>query len=73
MSFVPAPQQANAAIPAINNGVTATSSTNAATRVSASAGTDVDLNELMFKLRTFDVYWIEKKALMYKDGIAKVG
>merc|ERR1712086_655904 len=27
--------------------------------------------ELIFKMRTFDVYWVEKKALMYKDGIDK--
>jgi len=27
--------------------------------------------DLLFKLRTFDVYWVEKNALMYRDGIAK--
>jgi hypothetical protein len=55
MSFVPAPQQANAA----------SHSNNAA----AEALSD---QELIFKMRTFDVYWVEKHALMYKDGYAKV-
>jgi hypothetical protein len=26
----------------------------------------------LFKLRTFDVYWVEKSALMYRDGFDKV-
>jgi hypothetical protein len=25
-----------------------------------------------FKQRTFDVFWVEKKALMYREGISKV-
>jgi len=25
-----------------------------------------------FKQRTFDVVWVEKKALMYREGISKV-
>jgi hypothetical protein len=28
--------------------------------------------DLLFKIRTFDVYWVDKEALMYKDGIDKV-
>merc|ERR1712087_336789 len=27
--------------------------------------------EVLFKIRTFDVFWVDKGALMYKDGIAK--
>lgn len=61
MSFVPAPQQANAAVPAVKN------TTNA-----AAAAAEPDNQELVFKIRTFDVFWVEKKALMYKDGYAKV-
>ena len=40
----------------------------------SAAAPEIDQNdpELVFKLRTFDVYWVEKKALMYRDGIAKV-
>lgn len=30
-----------------------------------------DDQDLLFKLRTFDVFWVEKNALMYKDGFAK--
>lgn len=32
-------------------------------------GTD---ENFMFKQRTFDVFWVDKASLMYKDGIAKV-
>ena len=65
MSFVPAPQQANAA--GANN---APNQVNTMTAASAAEGeSDKDL---VFKLRTFDVYWVDKTALMYKDGIDKV-
>jgi hypothetical protein len=67
MSFVPAPQQANAANPSTQN----------ANQVTAAIGIppavpEMSDQELLFKMRTFDVFWVEKKALMYKDGIAKV-
>lgn len=26
----------------------------------------------VFKTRTFDVFWVEKQSLMYRDGFAKV-
>jgi len=69
-SFVPAPQQANAA------NANKTSSFNAVTsssQASAPAGGDAETQDkdLVFKMRTFDVFWVEKSALMYKDGIAK--
>jgi hypothetical protein len=64
MSFVPAPQQA---IAAANNAPTPVTSSAVAT----AADTEVD-KDLLFKLRTFDVYWVDKTALMYKDGIDKV-
>mmetsp|Transcript_3905 Transcript_3905/g.4517 ORF Transcript_3905/g.4517 Transcript_3905/m.4517 type:complete len:1255 (+) Transcript_3905:202-3966(+) len=66
MSFVPAPQQANAATNS-NNATLNTSQANAA------AGTEAPISdqEILFKIRTFDVFWVDKAALMYKDGIAK--
>eukprot|EP00980_Cylindrotheca_fusiformis_P018838 scaffold6276_cov138-Cylindrotheca_fusiformis.AAC.25 len=62
MSFVPAPQQANAA-GVNNNAPTTVNST-----VAAGAAEPESEKDLLFKLRTFDVYWVEKEALMYKDG-----
>ena len=71
MSFVPAPQQANAAgannAPPPPSNATPVTSSNAAV---AAPESDMDL---LFKLRTFDVYWVDKSALMYRDGIDKVG
>ena len=66
MSFVPAPQQANAA--AANNAPYSVNSSTAA----AAAETHTNDQDLVFKIRTFDVYWVEKSALMYKDGFDKV-
>jgi hypothetical protein len=66
MSFVPAPQQANAASAKSNAPVTTSQA------ASAAAEAPVSDQDLLFKIRTFDVYWVDKKALMYKDGIAKV-
>jgi hypothetical protein len=65
MSFVPAPQQANAA--GANNAPNTVNSTVAAGAAEAESDKDI-----LFKLRTFDVYWVDKEALMYKDGIDKV-
>ena len=65
MSFVPAPQQANAAVNAVVTTAPAAAAATAAT-------TETSDYDMLFKIRTFDVYWVEKNALMYKDGIAKV-
>ena len=64
MSFVPAPQAsaANAASSA-NAPVNSTSA--------AAAAEETADKDLLFKLRTFDVYWVEKSALMYRDGFDK--
>jgi hypothetical protein len=74
MSFVPAPQQASAA--ANLNNAAFLSSNNAPFPITTGGaqpgGEAVPDQELIFKIRTFDVYWVEKNALMYKDGIAKV-
>jgi len=64
MSFVPAPQQANAA--GSKNAPNAVTSSAAAPAAEPESDRD-----LLFKLRTFDVYWVEKQALMYRDGIDK--
>ena len=60
MSFVPQPQRQNA------------NSQNAVTPSGSSAPAVESDAELVFNIRTFDVFFIERKALMYKDGIAKV-
>ena len=82
MSFVPPPQKANAS----GNAASSVSSNHAviqskgvlskqeaALAASISTTTD-DLadEESIFKLRTFDVYWVERESLMYKDGLTKV-
>jgi len=75
MSFVPAPQQANAArsnASAPNNVGGQVTSSNAAAPGDGAAAPEISDQELLFKLRTFDVYWVDKHALMYRDGIAKV-
>jgi hypothetical protein len=70
MSFVPAPQQANAANASnTNNAAVASAVTTTAT---ANAEAPVSDFEQLFKMRTFDVFWVEKASLMYRDGIAKV-
>jgi len=58
MSFVPAPQQANA-----------TGTSNASLSEKGASAPDED--DVRFKRRTFDVTWVEKSALMYKEGITK--
>jgi hypothetical protein len=71
MSFVPAPQQAIAA--SANANVPAVKAAPAgAVAAAAAAEPEPSDQELLFKLRTFDVYWVDKTALMYRDGIAKV-
>jgi ATP-dependent RNA helicase DDX60 len=67
MSFVPAPQQANAANATVNPTPNASASAAMATETAPLSDQDS-----FFKKRTFDVYWIDKTSLMYRDGIAKV-
>lgn len=67
MSFVPAPQQANAASAKNNSNVVASSTT-----ANAGSGDAANDQDVMFKIRTFDVQWVDRSALMYKDGFAKV-
>jgi len=65
MSFVPAPQASAANAASANN---APVTTLAAATPAADAEADKDL---LFKIRTFDVYWVDKTALMCKDGFDK--
>lgn len=63
MSFVPQPQRQNANS---QNAVTPTSGANASTPA------PVDDGELIFNIRTFDLFFIDRQSLMYRDGYAKV-
>ena len=78
MSFVPAPQAPSSSNANNNGQVTkATGGSTAVTNASSSGAVtpepaEISDYDLLFKLRTFDVYWVEKKALMYKDGFDKV-
>jgi len=67
MSFVPAPQASAANAASASNAQVISSSAAAASVADSEADKD-----LLFKLRTFDVYWIDKSALMYRDGFDKV-
>ena len=82
MSFVPNPTQANASSNnKTNSHVKAAAAlppnfTGQGAPPSAAAenneGADENAEDLIFKIRTYDVYWVEKSALMYRDGISKV-
>jgi ATP-dependent RNA helicase DDX60 len=62
MSFVPNPtQQKNAA-----------STTTPAAGGGVAGAPDGNEEDLIFKLRTFDLFWVDRMALMYKDGVQKV-
>lgn len=61
MSFNPAAKQATAAN---------ANKSNALASNDASAAADATDSDI-FKMRTFDVFWVDKSALMYRDGFAK--
>ena len=68
MSFAPAPQKA----PTASNS-NATNSTSAVNSVPPAAdGGGEGAEEAFITSRTFDLYWVDKHALMYKDGYVKV-
>lgn len=74
MSFVPAPQKATTAGAAnasnqINGPTGAVSNVTSAAAEAAEAGGGEDA---FITSRTFDVYWVDKSSLMYKDGYVKV-
>jgi hypothetical protein len=71
MSFVPAPQKATTAgaANAINGPTSAVNNVTSAAAEAAEAGGGEDA---FITSRTFDLYWVDKTALMYKDGYVKV-
>jgi hypothetical protein len=79
MSFVPAPQKATAAGNGASNNAAApgTGTPRGVPAAGANSSAIVSDNppaeeDSTFKVRTFDVLWVDRAALMYKDGIAKV-
>lgn len=66
MSFVPPPQKAP---PGTANGA---SVTNNAADAAGVAEVAAGMEDAFITSRTFDLYWVDKSALMYKDGIVKV-
>lgn len=66
MSFVPQPQRQNA-----NNSQNAVTPTTAGAPAPAAAPV-VDEGDLIFNIRTFDLFFIDRQSLMYRDGYAKV-
>ena len=73
MSFVPTPLQASAASTnnATSKAVNSSSTSAGADTYGAADATSSEVDHV-FKNRTFDVYWVDKTSLMYKDGYAKV-
>lgn len=73
MSFVPAPQKATAAnanATAPNGPAPAVNSVPSAP--AGEAGAEAGAEDAFITSRTFDLYWVDKTALMYKDGYVKV-
>ncbi len=70
MSFVPAPQKATTAGGANTNQNGASNVTNV--QSAAEAVDNLALEEAFITSRTFDLHWVDKLALMYKDGYVKV-
>eukprot|EP00956_Cyclotella_meneghiniana_P007459 scaffold10139_cov74-Cyclotella_meneghiniana.AAC.10 len=65
MSFVPPPQKAP---PGTANGA---SVNNNAADAAGVAEVTAGVEDAFITSRTFDLYWVDKSALMYKDGIVK--
>ena len=77
MSFVPAPQKASTAGTAYASNQTVNGPTNAVNNVPPAAGEAVEKGavgeeDAFITSRTFDLYWVDKTALMYRDGFVKV-
>jgi hypothetical protein len=70
MSFVPAPQKATTPSGANQNAGSTVANNSAAEAAVAEVTAGVE--DAFITSRTFDVYWVDKNALMYKDGIVKV-
>ena len=75
MSFVPAPQKASTAGTANASNQTVNGPAKPVNNVPSAAGEAADKggeDDDFIKSRTFDLYWVDKTALMYKDGFVKV-
>lgn len=73
MSFVPAPQKATAANASAPNGAPPTGVTGVPPAAAGGAeGAPAEgVEDAFITSRTFDLYWVDKTALMYKDGYVK--
>lgn len=73
MSFVPAPQKATSSLSTFNN-VPPTGLNNVIPPAvaEAAAAAEGGAEDAFITSRTFDLYWVDKTALMYKDGYIKV-
>ena len=67
MSFVPTPQKATAAGANATQNASTVTNPPAAGEAAETTGEDAFITS-----RTFDLYWVDKTALMYKDGYVKV-
>ena len=67
MSFVPTPQKATAAGANPTQNASTVNNPPAAGEAAETNGEDAFITS-----RTFDLYWVDKTALMYKDGYVKV-
>ena len=67
MSFVPTPQKATAAGANPTQNASTVNNPPAAGEAAEPTGEDAFITS-----RTFDLYWVDKTALMYKDGYVKV-
>ena len=67
MSFVPTPQKATAAGANPTQNASTVNNPPAAGEAAETTGEDAFITS-----RTFDLYWVDKTALMYKDGYVKV-
>jgi hypothetical protein len=71
MSFVPAPQKAS--LSTFNNGPpTGLNNVTSSAVAEAAAAEKGGVEDAFITSRTFDLYWVDKTALMYKDGYIKV-
>ena len=68
MSFVSPPQQANAANA---NNKSVSSNAVASQAPAATMATENATEDMIFKQRTFDLYWVNKASLQYREGFAK--
>jgi len=72
MSFVPVPQKATSSLSTFNNGPPTGLNNVTPPAVAEAAAVEGGAEDAFITSRTFDLYWVDKTALMYKDGYIKV-